>query len=163
MDKHHLVDSGSCAWTQGPSFSAQYIGLMYSAVFPSKRFIPSSTNPIQVSTDTVGFRNSFRADSLIRAQWRSRSGLTPSNARAPSNTTEHSHAAWVRGPMMGTLPSCQSPSKNVQVFENPSPSGNSSSHCSGYLMSMHLRFARAIYPMGTRVMFLIKSLSWAQM
>src|SRR5438874_2679141 len=133
MDKHHLVDSGSCAWTQGPSFSAQYIGRMYSAVFPSKRFIPSSTNPIQVSTDTVGFKNSFRAESLMRVQCRSKSGLTPSNARAPSNTTEHSHAAWVRGPMIGTLPSCQSPSKNVQVLENPSPSGKPASGSSHIL------------------------------
>ena len=27
------------------------------------------------------------------------------------------HAAWVRGPMIGTLPSCQAPSKKVQVWE----------------------------------------------
>ena len=37
--------------------------------------------------------------------------------RAPSNTIEPSQAAWVRGPMMATLPSCQSPSKKVQVAE----------------------------------------------
>jgi hypothetical protein len=39
------------------------------------------------------------------------------NARAPSNTVEPSQAAWVRGPMIGTLPSCHSPSKKVQVCE----------------------------------------------
>src|SRR3954468_10355490 len=49
--------------------------------------------------------------------WRSRSGATPSNARAPSNTTEPSHAACVRGPMIGTLPSCHLPSKKVQLGE----------------------------------------------
>src|SRR5208282_5752763 len=30
---------------------------------------------------------------------------------------EHSHAACVRGPIMGTLPSCQASSKNVQVLD----------------------------------------------
>src|SRR5665213_2101953 len=53
----------------------------------------------------------------MRAQCRSRSGATPSKARAPSNTVEASHAAWVRGPMIGTLPWCQVPSKKVQVSE----------------------------------------------
>jgi hypothetical protein len=43
-------------------------------------------------------------------------GLTPSNTRAPSNTIEPSHVACVRGPMIGTLPACQAPSKNVQVL-----------------------------------------------
>src|SRR5438876_7569749 len=56
--------------------------------------------------------------------WSSRSGVTPSNARAPSNTIEQSQAAWVRGPMIGTLPSCQSPSKNVQVLDQPFPIDN---------------------------------------
>ena len=31
---------------------------------------------------------------------------------------EPSQPAWVRGPMIGTLPSCQSFSKNVQVFDH---------------------------------------------
>src|SRR5262249_51360446 len=45
------------------------------------------------------------------------SGVTPSKARPPSNTVDPSQAPWVRGPMMATLPSCQSPSKKVQVRE----------------------------------------------
>src|ERR1700749_2175690 len=53
----------------------------------------------------------------MRAQCRSRSGVTPSKARPPSNTEVPSQAAWVRGPMIGTLPSCQSSSKNVRVFD----------------------------------------------
>src|SRR5215475_7771201 len=78
--------------------------------------MPSATSPSQVSTVTSGLRKNFRAESLTRAQCRSISGVTPSNARAPSNTDEPSHAACVRGPMIGTLPSCQSPWKNVQVL-----------------------------------------------
>ena len=57
------------------------------------------------------------ADSFTRAQCRSMSGATPSKARAPSNTDVQSQAACVRTPMIGTLPSCQSPSKNVTVFD----------------------------------------------
>ena len=57
------------------------------------------------------------ADRLMRAKWRSRSGVTPSKARAPSNTAEASHIALLRGPMSSGLPSCQSPSKNVQVLD----------------------------------------------
>src|SRR5437879_4694515 len=34
---------------------------------------------------------------------------------------EQSQAACVRGPMIGTLPSCQSPSRNVQVLDQPCP------------------------------------------
>ena len=44
--------------------------------------------------------------------------MTPSKARAPSNTDELSQNAWVRGPMMPILPSCQSPSRKVQVFDH---------------------------------------------
>src|SRR4051812_29093697 len=79
--------------------------------------MPSCASPIQVLSETSGFRKKLSADLLTRAQWRSRSGVTPSNVRAPSKTMEPSHAACVRGPMIGTLPLCQSPSKNVQVFE----------------------------------------------
>src|SRR5882672_5449365 len=43
------------------------------------------------------------------------SGVTPSKCRAPSNTVEASQAPCVRGPMIGTLPSCHLPSKNVSV------------------------------------------------
>src|SRR6267154_2774103 len=94
---------------------------MQSAASLSNRAIPSRASLIQVSVETVGFRNNFVAESLTRAQWSSRSGVTPSNARAPSNTTEQSQAACVRGPMIGTLPSCQSPSKNVQVLDQALP------------------------------------------
>jgi hypothetical protein len=73
-----------------------------------------------VSVDTNGLRKSFFAESLTRSQCRSTSGATPSKARAPSNTMEASHAACVRTPMIGTLPSCQSPAKKVQVFDHPS-------------------------------------------
>src|SRR5712691_8469068 len=79
--------------------------------------MPSATRPSHDSAETTGFRNRVVADAFTRAQWRSRSGVTPSNARAPSNTEEPSHAAWVRAPMIGTLPSCQSPSKKVQVLD----------------------------------------------
>ena len=57
------------------------------------------------------------AEALTRAQCRSTSGVVPSNARAPSNTEEPSQIAWVRTPHNGTLPSCHSPSKKVQVFD----------------------------------------------
>src|SRR5437764_3550667 len=55
------------------------------------------------------------AEWLTRAQCRSRSGVTPSKARPPSKTVDPSQAPCVRGPMIGTLPSCQLPSKNVHV------------------------------------------------
>ena len=72
--------------------------------------MPSATRPIQVSLVTSGLRNSFGAELFTRAQCRSRSGVTPSKARAPSNTEEASQNAWERGPMMPKLPSRQSPS-----------------------------------------------------
>src|SRR5438045_7526530 len=78
--------------------------------------MPSATRPIQVSFVTRGLRNSFGAESFTRAQCKSRSGITPSNARAPSNTTEQSQAACVIAVMIGTLPSCHLSSKYVQVF-----------------------------------------------
>src|SRR5271167_1721233 len=84
--------------------------------------MPSRASRTHSSVETVGFRKSFLAESLTRAQWSSRSGVTPSKARAPSNTSEQSHAAWVRGPIIGTLPSAHSPSKNVQVLDQPVPS-----------------------------------------
>ena len=57
------------------------------------------------------------AEAFTRAKCRSASGVVPSNARAPSNTDDPSQIAWVRTPHNGTLPSCHSPSKNVQVFD----------------------------------------------
>src|SRR5437667_3642876 len=97
------------------------MGRIYRAASLSNRAIPSRASRTQVSTETVGFRKIFVAESLTRAQWSSRSGVTPSKARAPSNTIEQSQAACVRGPMIGTLPSCQSPSRNVQVLDQPCP------------------------------------------
>src|ERR1700733_6667754 len=79
--------------------------------------MPSRTSAVQASSVTTGFRHMALADRLTRAMCRSRSGVTPSNARAPSNTEVQSQAPCVRGPMIGTLPSCQSSSKNVQVFD----------------------------------------------
>ncbi len=73
--------------------------------------MPSRTSPSIVSTATLGFSPSAVAEALTRAQCRSMSGVTPSKARAPSKTLEPSQAACVRGPMIGTLPSCQSPSR----------------------------------------------------
>ena len=63
-----------------------------------------------VSAETVGLRCMVAAEAFTRAQCRSRSGDTPSKVRAPSNTEEHSQAACERTPMIGILPSCQSPS-----------------------------------------------------
>src|ERR1017187_5497931 len=83
--------------------------------------MPSRARLTQVSIETVGLRNNLFAESLTRAQCSSRSGATPSNARAPSKTTEHNQAAWVRGPMIGTLPECHLSSKYVQVFDQPPP------------------------------------------
>src|SRR5580693_3471954 len=79
--------------------------------------MPSRASPSQVSVSTMGFSLKLMADWLTRAQWRSRSGVTPSKARAPSNTVEPSQSPWVRGPMIGTLPSCHWPWKNVHVCE----------------------------------------------
>src|SRR6476620_1574504 len=70
-------------------------------------------------TDMVGFRLRASAERLTRAKCRSRSGVTPSKARAPSNTDEPSQAACVRGPKIATFPSCQLRSKKVQVFDQP--------------------------------------------
>src|SRR6202012_3274006 len=75
-------------------------------------------NASQVSPSTTGLSLKLVAERLARSQCASRSGATPSKARAPSNTVEASHAPCVRGPMIGTLPPCQSPSKKVKVSEN---------------------------------------------
>ena len=57
------------------------------------------------------------AERLSRAQCLSRSGVTPSKARAPSNTLEPSQKAWVRAPTIGALPSSHSPSRKVKVCD----------------------------------------------
>src|SRR5436190_2120475 len=64
-----------------------------------------------------GLRPSAIAEAFTRLAWRSRSGATPSNQRAPSNTLVPSHMAWLRGPRMATLPSYQSPSTKVHVAD----------------------------------------------
>ena len=51
-------------------------------------FIPSQASSSIASVDIVGFSHIVLAEWLTRAQWRSRSGATPSKARAPSNTLE---------------------------------------------------------------------------
>src|SRR6185437_9903128 len=80
--------------------------------------MPSALSPSHSSVETTGLRCIVRAEAFTRAQCKSRSGETPSNVRAPSNTEEHSHAEWLRTPMIGRLPSCQSPSQKVQVFDH---------------------------------------------
>src|SRR5487761_1956458 len=117
MHRHQLVVSGSNSTPPPLPVCAQYIGRMYSSASASKRAMPSRARASQVSRSTTGLSLKLTADRLTRAQCASRSGATPSNARAPSNTVEASQAACVRGPMIGTLPSCQSPSKKVQVWE----------------------------------------------
>jgi hypothetical protein len=57
------------------------------------------------------------AERLRRAQCLSRSGVTPSKARAPSNTLDPSQKAWVRAPTIGRLPSIHSPSRKVNVCD----------------------------------------------
>ena len=57
------------------------------------------------------------AERLSRAQCLSRSGVTPSKARAPSNTLVPSQKACVRGPTIGWLPSSHSPSRKVKVCD----------------------------------------------
>jgi hypothetical protein len=81
------------------------------------------------------------AETFTRAQCRSRSGVTPSKARAPSNTMEPSQTAWVRGPMIGALPACQSPSKKVQVFETSAGLNGASAGCSDGASSSPLVFS----------------------
>src|SRR6185437_13277504 len=117
MQRHQRVLSGSNLTPPPTPASAQYIGRTYRAVLPSNFLTPSSASASHSWSLTTGFSLKARADSLTLAQCRSRSGVTPSKARPPSNTTEASHAPCVRGPMIATLPSCQAPSKKVQVRE----------------------------------------------
>src|SRR5579884_874618 len=82
--------------------------------------MPSRASPSHSSTDTLGLRYMVLAEAFTRAQCWSRSGATPSNTLAPSNTDEPSQMACVRAPHNGTLPSRHCPSKNVQVVDQPS-------------------------------------------
>src|SRR5262249_8565753 len=70
----------------------------------------SSISPADLRT----LRPNVSAECTRRSQWRSRSGVVPSKARAPSNTQEPSHGAWVHGPMISGLPSSHAPSNHVQ-------------------------------------------------
>src|SRR6202521_306689 len=79
--------------------------------------MPSRASATQTALSATGLSLKLNADRLTRAQCAARSGATPSNARAPSNTVDASHAPCVRGPMIATLPSYQPPSKKVQVCE----------------------------------------------
>src|ERR1700733_10561130 len=66
----------------------------------------------------VGFNHMVFAELLRRARCRSRSGVRPSKARAPSNTLEPSQKACVRGPTIALLPSNHSPSRKVWVRDH---------------------------------------------
>ena len=79
--------------------------------------MPARASSIQRAGAMAGSSPKASAEALMRAQWRARSGVTPSKARAPSNTEEAIQAPCVRTPMSGTLPSCQASSKKVQVDE----------------------------------------------
>src|SRR5579863_3957067 len=122
MHRHQFVVSGSNRTPPPLPVWAQYIGRIYSSALASNRAMPSRANASQVSVSTTGLSLKLIADRLTRSQCRSRSGATPSKARAPSNTVEASHAPCVRGPMIGTLPECQSPSKKVKVSEKSTAS-----------------------------------------
>src|SRR6266545_3183811 len=118
MHRHQFVESGSWRTPPGAPLSAQYIGRMYSVASLSKRLRPSRVSSIQVSVGTSGLSRKLAAEVFTRVQCRSRSGATPSKARPPSNTIEPSQVACVRAPMIGRLSSCQSFSKNVEVFDH---------------------------------------------
>jgi hypothetical protein len=80
-------------------------------------FKPSRVSSTIASSLMMGFSDMVLAERLRRAQCLSRSGVTPSKARAPSNTLEASQKAWVRVPMNGRLPSIHSPSRKVKVCD----------------------------------------------
>src|SRR3984957_9612735 len=65
----------------------------------------------------VGLRHMTFAERLSLAQCWSRSGVTPSKARAPSNTLVPNQKACVRAPTIGWLPSSHSPSRKVKVCD----------------------------------------------
>src|ERR1700757_1902154 len=71
------------------------------------------------------------AERLRRAQCLSRSGATPSKARAPSNTLDASQKPWVRAPTIGALPSSHSPSRKVKVCDQAGMSVSSKRRFTG--------------------------------
>ena len=114
---HQQVEAGSNITPPPSPLSAQYMGRIYRSASGAKRAAPSRASSIQRSVATTGSRPKAVAERFTRAQCASKSGKRPPMRRAPSKTVEASHAPWVRGPMMATLPSCHSPSKKVQVWE----------------------------------------------
>ena len=111
--------SGSCRTAPpGTASSGQYIGRMKSSASRSSVFDVLAR---QVDPRVGRHQRLERHDlgGLIDAgAMQVEVGVTPSKARAPSNTDVHNQAACVRTPMIGTLPSCQSSSKNVTVFDH---------------------------------------------
>src|SRR5271157_1013452 len=117
MQRQKRVESGSGGTEVAPLCSGQYIGRIESSA-PGVNFLtPSRASSTIASTLIVGFRHRAFAERLRRAQYLSRSGVTPSKARAPSNTLEPSQKACVRAPMNGRLPSIHSPSRKVKVCD----------------------------------------------
>jgi hypothetical protein len=73
--------------------------------------MPSRASSSTRAAVTGGFMSRPSAERIDRAQCRSRSGATPSNARAPSNTALASQAALVADVISGTSPVPQVPLK----------------------------------------------------
>src|SRR5271163_1075373 len=108
--------SGATALVTLPP-SGQYIGRIYSSAPGLNFFSPSFARSSIASTVIVGLRHMVLAERLRRAKCLSRSGVTPSKARAPSNTLDPNQKAWVRAPTNGRLPSSHSPSRKVKVCD----------------------------------------------
>src|SRR3546814_17652412 len=92
------------------------MGRMYGGASLAKCPRPSCAISIISPAVYTAFRPKLSAERTRRAQCLSRSGVTPSKARAPSTTTEAIQAAWVIGPMIGGLPSSHLPSRNGTAF-----------------------------------------------
>jgi len=107
-----LADPSRLAWAyQVTSGTDTLATAKLTPLIEGKRFIRGvpRRGPVRREALLRGWRSSAREVPVgprTRGQWRSRSGVTPSKARAPSNTVEPSQSPWVRGPMIGTLPSC---------------------------------------------------------
>ncbi len=102
MTSANRVESGSIATSP---LSAQNIGRMYSGASAGNFAMPSRASASTCCPVSVGFISRPSADRMTRWQCRSRSGATPSKARAPSKTALASHAALVADVMSGTSPS----------------------------------------------------------
>jgi hypothetical protein len=73
-------------------------------VIPSRAI--SSIRPASIGTPSP----MVSAERMVRSQCRSRSGATPSKARAPSKMKEDSHTPWQLEENSGSFMSRQSPS-----------------------------------------------------